>query len=75
MSIEGENKHIQKMMDEWRLERCTSLSTPGCDEQKRQEGGDGLGRHECNVNADLRGAASYLGQAWQNPAALGNFVQ
>ena len=24
----------------WRLERCTCLSIPGCDEDKRQEGGD-----------------------------------
>ena len=40
ISIEGEDKYIQKMLKEWRLERCTSLSTPGCDENKRQEGGN-----------------------------------
>ena len=27
-------------MVEWRLERCTSLSTPQCDEHERQEAGD-----------------------------------
>ena len=40
INIEGEDKYIQKMLKEWRLERCTSLSTPGCDENKRQEGGN-----------------------------------
>ena len=40
ISIEGEDKYIQKMLKEWRLERCTSLSTPGCDENKRQGGGN-----------------------------------
>ena len=36
--IEGENKYIQRIMDEWRLERRTSLGPPGCDEDKGQEG-------------------------------------
>ena len=40
LSIDGEDKYIQKMLKEWRLERCTSLSTPGCDENKGQEGGN-----------------------------------
>ena len=40
ISIEGEDKYIQKILKEWQLERCTSLSTPGCDENKRQGGGN-----------------------------------
>ena len=35
ISIEGGNKYIQKMLNQWRLERCTSLGARGCGENKR----------------------------------------
>ena len=40
ISIEGENKYITMMTEEWELASMTGLSTPGCNEDKREEGGD-----------------------------------
>ena len=40
ISIEGENKYIDTMILEWELGNASSLSTPGCNEDKREPGGE-----------------------------------
>ena len=40
ISIEGENKYIDTMILEWDLANSSGLSTPGCNEDKREAGGD-----------------------------------
>ena len=42
ISMEVENKYIQKMLKEWRLKRCTSLRIHGYDENKQQGGNEAL---------------------------------
>ena len=40
LSIEGENKFIDTMILDWELAKSCGLSTPGCNEDKRESGGD-----------------------------------
>jgi len=42
ITFEGENKYIGTMAKEWELLGSSGASTPGCDEDKREEGGDEL---------------------------------
>ena len=40
ITMEGENKYIDTLMKEWEVNMSDVLNTPGCDEDKRQEGGE-----------------------------------
>ena len=40
VSVEGENKYIEKMATDWNMEKCSAVSTPGTSEDKREDGGD-----------------------------------
>ena len=61
ISIEGENKYITMMAQEWELTSMTSYSTPGCNEDKREEGGD----------EELSSRAS---TAFRRTAAMANYM-
>ena len=71
----GWNTYIQRMMGEWRLARCTSLSTQLCDAEKRQGGGDeALGRYECDLE-DRRQCSKYMAQERTSPGVTAKPTQ
>ena len=40
IAIEGGNKYIDTLVKGWDIKENNALKTPGCDEDKRQGGGD-----------------------------------
>ena len=61
ITIEGENKYIDQMAEDWDMQKCSPVSSPGTFEDKREDGGE----------TELTPEKAYK---YRKAAAMGNYM-
>ena len=63
ISIEGANKYIDHMVEDWSMQSSSPVSTPGTSDEKREEGGDEeLGPQEATLYRRSAAMCNYMSQ-------------